>query len=157
KGKIMGIRHVVMPSVGMTYSPGFADAPFRYFEYIRPNANDPYEYYSPYGNTLFTPFGGPSNAMARGSIDLSINNTLALKLRGSDSTKNQNINLIDRFYISTNYNMFADSNKLAPLNIAANTRIKEYINVNASAQFNPYKFVNNRQTKDYLWDLGQGL
>lgn len=157
KGKIMGIRHVVMPSIGLTYQPGFAHAPYNYFEYIRPNANDPYDYYSPYSNYQYNPFGGPSNANNRGSIDLSINNTLAVKMRGTDSTNNQNVNILDRFSISTNYNMFADSNKLAPINLAASTRYKEYINMSASAQFNPYKFINNRMTKDYLYDLGEGL
>lgn len=157
KGKIMGIRHVVMPSVGLTYQPGFAHSPFNYFEFVKPNPNDPFDYFSPYSNTTYTPFGGPSNPNPVGSVNFNLNNTLAIKVRGTDSTNNQNINLIDRFTLSTNYNMFADSNNLAPLNIAMASRYKEYINFSASAQFNPYKYQNNRITRQYLWDVGEGI
>ena len=50
--------------------------------------------------------------------------------------------LINNFSINSSYNIVADSFKLAPFSISANTNIKNgLINVNLSASLDPYNYI----------------
>lgn len=55
-----------------------------------------------------------------------------------DETTFKKIRLIEGFGFNTSYNFFADSLKLAPLNIYFRTNLFEKININAGAMFVPY-------------------
>ena len=157
KGKIAGLRHVLTPSIGFSYLPGFANAPFNYlYEYI--DADGFRRVQSPYGES---PIGGPGNADNNGSINFGLNNTLQMKVRNRDSTgkaATKNISLIDGFSITGSYNLFADSIRMSPINMNFRTSILQMFNVQASATFDPYKHdARGRQTGQYLVASGGGL
>ncbi|RQO30796.1 hypothetical protein DBR32_08720 [Taibaiella sp. KBW10] len=155
KGKVMGIRHVLTPALNFNYTPGFANSPYNYLyyyqgEYGPPNPQSPYVL-SP-GN-----IGYPNNAMPLGSAGISINNTLQMKVRTKDSVGTKTISLIDGLGLSANYNFFADSNNLTPINLNARTNIAKHLDITMSGQFDTYRFKNGYRSKTYLINDGGPL
>lgn len=156
KGKIAGFRHVMTPSVGFTYTPGFAHSPFGYM----------YETTDIYGSRLYrspyegTPIGGPTNDNNQGSVSFSLGNTLQMKVRNRDSTgkaASKNISLIDAFGINANYDLFADSFNMSNINLNFRTSVLNIINISASAVYDPYRYRDGRKTPEYLIESGSGL
>ncbi|HRP89606.1 MAG TPA: putative LPS assembly protein LptD [Edaphocola sp.] len=153
KGKIMGIRHVVNPSISMGYTPGFAKSPFNYF----------HEYYNKFGDRSYEsfyqtgPYGGPGNPLANGSIGFSLNNNLQMKVRTKDSLGSKNISLLDNFTISTAYNLVADSNKLSRINFNGYTNLFNAIALSFGGSFDPYYYDNGKITKYYLSQKKKGI
>lgn len=152
KGKIAGIRHVLTPGIGVTYMPGFGRSPFNYFAFVKRSQLSPYDYVGLY-NSPYAPLGGPRNANPVGSINFDLNNNLAIKIRGDDSTDAVNVNLIDRFTINTSYNLFADSNNLSNIVLALGSKIKDLVIINAGAAFDPYYWENGYRTRHYLYNV----
>lgn len=147
KGKLMGIRHVITPSLNFNYTPGFARSPFNYF----------YDYYDQNGR-LFnnSPYSaspsaimGPTNPLPNGSAGISINNNLQIKVRSKDSTGTKNITLIDGLSIGANYNFFADSNNLTNITFSGRTSILQKFNVSFGGSFDPYHWENGVRSKHY--------
>lgn len=155
KGKVMGLRHVMTPTLTATYTPGFAHDPFGYmYESI-----DRYgysNYSSPYS---LSPIGGPTNPNNSGTINFSLGNTLQMKVRQQqgDSAGSKNISLIDGLGISGNYDLFADSFNMSMVNVNFHTSLFNKINVSANAVFDPYIYENGRKTPKYLINNGGGL
>lgn len=157
KGKIAGIRHVLTPTIGASYIPGFAKAPFNYFYETQLAKNAMYTYESPY---FATPLGGPSNRFNQGSINFGLQNTLQMKVRTKDSTggnSTKNISLIDGLSINGSYNLFADSNKMSVISTSFRTSVMQIFNVSASAIFDPYRYNGTQVTREYLINTGGGL
>jgi hypothetical protein len=157
KGKIAGLRHVMTPSVGFTYQPGFAHHPFNYYYMYEGAEGTPPIYRSPYELTHYTPIGGPTPPDPGGSITFGLNNTLGMKVRTADSNGTKNISLIDGLNISGFYNLFADSNKLSNISITGRTSILKIVNVSGNMVFDPYVYQQGRRTGQYLAEAGQGL
>ncbi len=156
KGKIAGIRHVITPSIGFTYQPGFAHSPFGYY-YETINQQGTKQYLSPYTNS---PISGPGNPQNQGSVNFSLGNTLQMKVRNHDSTGTAGtkiINLIDGLNVSANYNLFADSFRLSPIIMNFRTSILQIFNISAGAVFDPYRYENGFITPKYLINTGGGL
>lgn len=157
KGKIAGIRHVINPTVSFTYQPGFAHSPYGYM-YETIDANGIRRFNSPYAGS---PIGGPSNPDNQGAINLSVGNTLQMKVRNQDSTgkaATKIISLIDGLSIGGNYNLFADSFRMSNINMNFRTSILQIFNIQAQATFDPYRYgPNGRRTPQYLINTGGGL
>lgn len=158
KGKVAGLRHVLTPSIGLSYVPGYSSSPFNNsyanYDYTgRPVYNN-----SPY---QFSPLGAPpSTPDPSGNINFSLGNTLQMKVRSTDTSGNassKNVNLIDNLSFSGSYNMFADSNNLSNINMSFSTNILNKVNISANALFSPYVYVGGRPTKQYLLSAGRGL
>lgn len=150
--KVMGIRHVLMPSVGLSYIPSFAHNPFNYMYQTYDYYGDEV-YYSPYTSGV----GGPTNSINTGAVTFSLNNTLQVKVKGKDSLSNKNISLFDRFNFSGNYNMFADSNNLSDINTSFATSVLGKLNVSGNMVFTPYVYDGRRRTKEYLFQADKGV
>ncbi|MFA6059032.1 MAG: putative LPS assembly protein LptD [Taibaiella sp.] len=157
KGKIAGFRHVLTPTVGFSFVPGYAHSPFNYL-YENTDALGNTDYYSPYN---YSPIGGPPVSPGnQGSITFGLNNTLQMKVRNKDTTGKAGtkiINLIDGFGINTRYNLVADSNNLSDIAMNFRTSVLGIFNISASANYSAYRYVKGRITKDYLINTGGGL
>jgi len=157
KGKIAGLRHVINPSLGFSYQPGFAHSPFGYmYETIDYTGRSVYA--SPYSTA---PYGGPTNGENNGSVNFSVGNTLQMKVRSKDSTgkaATSNVSLIDGFNINASYNLFADSFNMSNINMNFRTSILKVFNLQASAVFDPYRYNDQGvRTPEYLVNTGGGL
>jgi lipopolysaccharide assembly outer membrane protein LptD (OstA) len=151
--KVQAIRHTVIPSLSMSYSPDFSDVRFGYYQNVRLDDEvliDPYtgvdrneKLVSVYDGFIF---GAPSPGKS-GSIGFSLNNNLEMKVRNDkDTTENakptRKIPIFESLSLSTSYNLIADSFKLAPFNISARTRLFDgKVNINAAMAMDPYTYI----------------
>jgi len=159
--KIMGIRHVLTPTVGFTYVPDFAAKPFRYYYQTQLNGDNVPTYASPYeGSVIGTPgFGQYGNYAS--NINFGINNNLQLKTRSKKDTTGQgrNITLIDGFSITSAYNIAADSFNWQPVNMNFRTTITDKLSISGSAVFDPYAYdyKNRRRSTRTAYASGKGI
>ncbi len=135
--KVKAIRHVINPSVSFSYTPDFSKNP-NYFDTLRNEYNQKI-YKDKFENFVY---GGGSAIGRASTIGFSIGNNLEMKVRGAKDTVDRKVMLLNNLSISSGYNLLADSFKLAPIGIAANTNVlNNKINVNLSATVDPYNYV----------------
>ena len=139
KGKIRGFRHTLRPTMGINYRPDFAIDPFNYGYQTRLDTSQTLQYLSPYEQSII---GFPSIPGRNGSVNFGLNNNLQMKLRNSKDTATgfKNVVLLDRLDFNTSYNLAADSFQWANYVFSASTNIANLLNINASANFDPYAY-----------------
>ncbi|HRK28373.1 MAG TPA: putative LPS assembly protein LptD [Chitinophagales bacterium] len=142
KGKIKAIRHEVTPSVSFNYQPNFGADFWNYYRFVQNNVKGDSVRYSVFEGAIF---GAPSSG-AVGSVGMSLNNNLQMKLLSAKDTVNngeKKINLIDRLNFNTSYNMLADSMRWAPINFNGGVTFARKVQVNLSGAFDPYTIDDN--------------
>lgn len=157
KGKVKGIRHVLTPSLGMSFRPDFAKAPYNYYYQARLDTSQTKQLISPYEMSVI---GMPPSGRS-GSITMGLNNNLQMKVRSSKDTNTgfKNITLLDALSINTAYNLAVDSFQWSPITIAARTNIIDKISFSGNANFDPYAidYSNGRRTASTLYSEGKGI
>lgn len=148
KGKVKALRHVFSPNVSFSYVPDFGKEKYKYYgTYSRVMYNNSTGQYDTVSNmySMFEglPYGTP-NKGGSGTVNITLGNNLEMKLRNlKDTTKdNMKIKLLESFNISTNYNIFADSLRWAPISITARTRIK-VVDISFNTTLDPYAIAQN--------------
>lgn len=157
RGSIKAIRHVMNPTLSFSYVPDFTQND-NYFQAI--NENGKIRYQSRHQGFLY----GGSNTGKSGSIGFGLGNTLEMKVKSPKDTVARKVNLINSLSVNTSYNLVADSFKLAPFSLAANTNIMDnLINLNVNATLDPYSIVTRvdetgkkteRRIDEYSWKGG---
>ena len=142
--KIQALRHVVSPSVSMSFSPekGKAFNGWRTFNYIDTlGVQKSYDYNIYQGQINSAPGKGKSATMS-----ISIGNNLEAKVRDmkdTTGTGSKKVKLLDQFNISTGYNFLADSLKMNNVGVSMSTSIFGKLGVNGNMNFDPYA-INER-------------
>lgn len=156
-GNVKAIRHVMNPTISFSYVPDFTKNN-NYFQRIDDNGRIRYQ--SRHQGFLF----GGSNTGKSGSIGFGLGNTFEMKVKSPKDTVARKVNLLNNLSINTSYNLVADSFKLAPFSMAANTNILDnLINLNMNATLDPYSIVTSvdengkkteRRIDEYAWRGG---
>ncbi len=156
--KVQAIRHVMTPSVSLSWRPDFSDEHYGYYDtYKKYNSTDSLWEdieYSKYAGSLYgTPGSGKSSV-----VSFSLGNNLEMKVRDDkDSTADfKKVKLIDRLNFGTGYNIMADS--LNWSNVSANLGLTVFKkSVNISATFDPYTSDENgnKINTSYYSDKGK--
>jgi hypothetical protein len=156
-GKVKAIRHVINPSVSFGITPDFTQND-NYFQAI--NQNGKITYKSRHEGFVY----GPSTTGKSGSIGFGIGNTLEMKVKAEDDSIARKVSLLNNLSINSSYNLVADSFKLAPFSLSANTNILDnLLNINMSASLDPYyykTFTNEagqtyeRRVDEFAWKAG---
>ena len=148
KGKVKALRHVLSPSVSFSYVPDFGKEKYKYYgTYSRVIYNNTTGQYdsvaSVYSFFESLPYGTPGRG-GSGSVNINFGNNLEMKLRNNkDTSKNDmKIKIFESFNISTNYNIFADSLRWAPISISGRTRIK-VVDISFNTTLDPYAIAQN--------------
>lgn len=148
---VSAIRHVVTPSIGISYTPDFGAPKFGFYRTVQKNASGDLEYYSPYEQGIF---GGPSRGQS-GLLTFSLNNNLEMKVRSkTDTTGYKKIKIFESLKLSSSYNLLADSMRLAPISISANTSLFKGLALNINATLDPYIYDERGRTKKFAWRNG---
>jgi lipopolysaccharide assembly outer membrane protein LptD (OstA) len=142
--KIQGIRHVMRPAIGYSYSPSFNNY---YDEYVL-DATGRKGQYTRFDGGMYTP---PSNVYSS-RVNFSLSNTFEAKVRDKDKSKTEakKIMLLNALNFNTSYNIATDSLAWAPLGITAGTAILDNkLNLNLLITLDPYTLdkANNRINK----------
>ncbi len=151
--KIMGIRHVMSPSLGFTYSPDFGDEKFGYYKsyYDANGAITPYSIFS--GSVVGSPSIGETAA-----INFNIANNLEMKLRSEkDSIGSKKIKIFESLNLSGNYNFAAKKHKWSIFSLSGQSSFfKQKLRVNTSLSIDPYRnyFEEGSDTRIRTEDFG---
>lgn len=140
---IKAIRHVITPSVSISYHPDFSRPFFKMYSEVQQDKSGKMRKYSHFDGTLY---GGPGMGEA-GTIGLSLNNNLEMKVHSRKDTANaeKKISLLDALSFSTAYNFLADSLNWAPLSVSARTRLFNLFELSSQLRFNPYDCTDQGQ------------
>ena len=143
--KLQAVRHVITPSVSMSFSPekgtafngwrtleGYYDKSGKYHEETQ------YNIYSVKGhhNTVSPPGRGKT-----GSMNVSIGNNLEAKvrdLRDTTGSGSKKVKLLDQLSINTGYNFLADSLKMSNVSVSMSTSLFGKFNVSGNLSLDPY-------------------
>jgi len=157
--KLQAIRHVVSPSLSMSFSPDLATYAngYRTLHYTDANGVEQSYDYNIYAGQLYSPPGGGKSATA----SFSIGNNLEAKVRDYADTTGagtKKVKLIDQLSIRSGYNFLADSLRMNTISMSMSTSIFGKISISGSANFDPYA-VNEKGRKYNAWAIskGQGL
>jgi lipopolysaccharide assembly outer membrane protein LptD (OstA) len=136
--KVQAIRHVLSPSISLSYRPDFSDPKYNFYEtytYKNEYGEDVEYTYSPYSAMMF----GTAPSGQSGSIGFDFKNNLEMKIRDDkDSTGTRKISLIDDLGISFNYNMMADSMKWSMINSNVRLKLSKSYTLSLNATWDPY-------------------
>jgi LPS-assembly protein len=146
---ILGIRHVIRPTIGITYKP---DLSGQYYYSTQADTTGRLFRFSQFDGTSYGPF-----AEGRfGGISFGLDNNIEMKVRSKSDTSEsgtKKIKLIDGFGISSSYNYLADSFKLAPFNLYIRSTLFGNINITGGATLDPYITDSMGFRKNILaWD-----
>lgn len=157
-GKVKAIRHTINPTVSFGITPDFTKNP-NYFQAI--NDNGKIIYKSRHEGFVY----GSSTTGRSGSIGFGLGNSLEMKVKSEKDTVARKVSLLNSLSISSSYNLVADSFKLSPFGMSANTSaFNNLLSFNLSATLDPYyykTFYNSetderyqRRVDDYAWKNG---
>ena len=145
--KIESIRHVVRPTVGISYTPAFD----QFFDsYQRTDPNDPtateltetVEFTKFQGSLL----GAPSN-LKNASMSLAVSNVIEAKVKDKDTAATEEyrkVTLLRNLNFRTSYSLTKDSLKLEPISVSgAIPIIENKLEINFSASLDPYALNSN--------------
>lgn len=136
--KVQAIRHVINPTIGISFQPNFGDPRYGYYQQLQLQGNPNPVYKSVHEGFVY----GSSRLGESATISFGINNTVEMKVKGKKDSVSRKVSLFNTLSISSGYNLRADSFKLATFNLAANTNVlNDKLNINMSAQLDPYKYV----------------
>lgn len=163
-GKVKAIRHVINPSVSFGLTPDFSKND-NYFQRLNRPGSTPLhepslEYRSRHQGFVY----GTSTMGRAGSIGFGLGNNVEMKVKSEKDTVERKVMLLNNLSMSSSYNIMADSFKLAPISLSANTNImNNMLNVNLSASLDPYNYVRSvdeegriseRRVDAYAWKGG---
>lgn len=139
KGKrIEAIRHVITPSISLSYNPDFGDPSRGIFQDVQIDSLGRTRRLSKYEGFIYgSPPGGESQ-----SLGFRLQNNLEMKVRNlKDTTGNEfkKIKIFDNLSMGTGYNFAADSFQLSNITFQARTSFfKRALSVNVSGTVDPY-------------------
>jgi len=151
KSRILGIRHVMRPTISFSYSPDLSSSYYKTVQYTKQGNIE--------NRNLFA--GNVYNAFSAGTfggISFGLDNYLEMKLRSKTDTSagaNEKIKLIDGFGFTGSYNYLADSFKLSPISISLRSTLFKKVNITASTLLDPYQHDTlGIKINKYAWEGG---
>ena len=148
---IKAIRHVVTPSVSISYHPDFSDPKYGMYGTVQRNEAGEVMRYSYFANTIY----GGAPAGESGAVSFSLGNNWEMKLRGKPKSPQDTAKLVDKkipllesLTLSSGYNFLADSMGWSPLAVAAHTNFLSFLNLSGSASFSPYSADDNGRVRN---------
>ncbi len=153
--RIRAIRHLITPNVGLSYSPDFSAAKYGYYQHVGltdATGKPTVSLQSVHAGFIY----GQAPIGRSGSLSFGLGNTLEMKVRNPKDTVDKKISLLNNMSLSSSYNFLADSFKLAPISISANSNILDNkINMNVSSTLDPYQYWNVKNGINTVTDQQQ--
>lgn len=152
KSKIAAIRHVIRPTVGLSYTP---DLNKGHIKSTQIDTTGRVAYYNEIGGTIFY----NSSSRKSGSMTFGADNNIEMKVRSKKDTANggfKKVKLIEGFGFNGSYDFIRDSMNLSPISIYFRTTLFEKISINANTTLNPYQSdARGYDIAKYAWQDGK--
>ncbi len=144
-GRLAAIRHVVSPSVGISYTPENTRTKFA-------TLGDESWEYNPYQLNRFN----PQNIGASGALNFSVSQNLEAKVRDRETGESRKVRLIDNLITSASYNMIRDSLNLSDISTRANTDLFNKVRLNVGVTHSAYdRDSTGQRVNMFLKDTGE--
>ena len=139
--KVQAIRHVITPTVGFSYTPYNSYEQFGFF-----GEGGEFDSYNPFEVARYS----PRNSSEAGSVNFSLSNNLEAKVkdRTADKPTSKKVGIVDRFVISSSYNLLADSLALSNITMSGNTTVLQRLNLSYSSSWSAYDRNESGQNID---------
>ena len=142
--KVNAIRHVMTPSVSVSFAPDFSEAKYGVydrFQYYDKKNDKIVDYkYSMFEGYLY---GSPGSARS-GRLSYSLGNTIEMKIKSDeDTTGFKKIQLVEGLNFSSGYDFMKDSMKMDNISMSGRTKVFG-TSVNFNANFDPYGIVASK-------------
>ena len=151
--KVQAIRHVITPSVSLSFSPekGKAFNGWRTLEsyYDKRGGFHDETYYNIYSITGHHNSVSAPGRDRTGSMNVSLGNNIEAKvrdLRDTTGTGSKKVKILDQLTLNGSYNFLADSLKMSNIGVTASTNLFGKLNVTGNLNFDPYA-INERGQK----------
>jgi lipopolysaccharide assembly outer membrane protein LptD (OstA) len=155
--RIMGIRHIMSPSVSFNYAPDLSQPKYGYYKKIQTDSTgNNLETYSIFSKGIF---GGPAMG-ERGEMNFSLQNSFEMKVkRGRDTTETiEKVKLLDNLGVTGGYNFLADSLNLSIIRATARTMLFKRVSVQMDAEYDPYAVdTSGRRFNQFEWATNRRL
>lgn len=142
--KVEKIRHVLTPSISLTYAPDFSTDFWGYYKkYTRTDdSGRPYEVqYSPFDGSMY----GVPSSRKRGDVHFDIDNNVEMKYKDKNDSIRK-ISIIDQLGASLSYNMAAKNKPWSNLSTRLRLKFgKTTFSINALFNTYAYEFNDNGQ------------
>ncbi len=149
---VRAIRHVIRPTVSMSYRPDISSKDHYRLDTINKNGSS--GLFSYYDGSIFGPFS-PGRF---GGIGFGIDNNVEMKIRSKKDTTDggiKKVRIIDGFGVNGGYNFLADSFQLSNLNMYFRSTLFEKINITAGASLDPYQVDEfGQRLNQFTWQGG---
>lgn len=131
--KVKALRHVVTPSVGVSYVPERIGGITRIYDTTRL-----LEQSTRFDRGIY----GPLRINESGSLNFGLVNSLEMKYHSSKDTSNpvKKIPVIENLSMTGSYNFLADSMPWSDIQLSARTNILQKFDIQLSATMSPYRF-----------------
>ncbi len=156
KGKIKAFRHVMTPSVGLSYTPENVQGMTAYTDYSGSEAKQ--VEYSLYRNGIF----GRPDTDESGKVNMSLLNNFEMKVRTKTDTGDgeKKIKLLENLKFGTGYDMVKDSLHWDNIAISGNSSISRYVNLVLGSQLDLYALKtdstgNYYRSSDFDWNVNK--
>ena len=158
KSSLMGIRHVIRPTISLSYKPDLSSHNYYNLKTPWTDSTNKVNYiqrvsyfdgstYGAYGEGVF------------GGISFGLDNHIEIKTRSKKDTTDAGIKkttIIDGFGFNGSYNYLADSMKLSQISLYFRSTLLGKINITGGATLDPYQPDSmGRDTKYYAWQRGK--
>ena len=159
--KVQAVRHVITPSVSMSFSPEKGKA-FNGYRTLDAYYDKRGSYHQEAIYNIYTVSGNhnsvsPPGRGRTGSMSLSIGNNLEAKvrdLRDTTGTGSKKVKLLDQLTLNGSYNFLADSLRMSNIGVSASTNLFNKLNVSGNLNFDPYA-INERGQKINKFNIAQ--
>lgn len=145
---IEAVRHVISPSARFSFTPDMSKINRVYqdstFYTDTAGVRQYYNLFNPFKNEVNS--SPPSVSGKSGTLTLSLNNNLEMKVRPKNDTSNEakKIVILENLGINTSYNPFAESFKWRDVTMTSGTKLfKKKLGIQFNATFSPYADLGN--------------
>ncbi|MFI3299392.1 MAG: putative LPS assembly protein LptD [Rikenellaceae bacterium] len=157
KNKPTIFRHVMSPTVSVSWAPDFGDEKFGFWKTVQNSTDGGTTTYSPYSSSIY----GTTSSSATASVSFSVQNTLEAKVPSDkDTTGYQKISIIDALSLSGSYNFLADSMNLSTISASLRFPVPftNGYSMQLSATFDPYCLSESgTRYNKYVFEEGKFL
>ena len=156
---VQAVRHVITPSVSMSFSPEKAKA-FNGWRTLDGYYDKRGTYHPETQYNIYTVQGhhnsvSPPGRGKTGSMSVSIGNNLEAKvrdLRDTTGSGSKKVKILDQLNLNGSYNFLADSLKMSNIGVSASTNLFNKINLSGNLNFDPYA-VNEKGQRINKYNL----
>ena len=157
-GRLQKVRALLRPNVGMSWRPDFSKDFWGYYGQVQTDTRYP-DVFNRYSRFDAVPAAG-QQAQLNYSLNMRVEGKMKKSKRDSIGTdKSKNFVIINNANISSSYNLAADSLKMAPVSMNANTTLFKVVNATLNMTYDPLAADKNtnRRIDSYEWTLNRRL